>query len=76
MNVQNKTGLITKAVEVNGQPMRVVSHTLSDLVVELGYEDRPVATALNQSFIRKADRADTPINDADRVEILVPMQGG
>ena len=61
---------------VNGQPREVKAQTMAELLVELGYEDVPVATALNRSVIRKADRMKTPLNHGDQIEILVPMQGG
>lgn len=61
---------------VNGQPRDVNAQTMAELVIELGYEDVPVATALNRSVIRKTDRATTPLHHGDQIEILVPMQGG
>jgi sulfur carrier protein len=61
---------------VNGEPTQVTAKTIADLIVECGFEDMPVATALNMAVVRKKDRATTPIKDGDRVEILVPMQGG
>lgn len=65
-----------RRVEINGEARHVSSRTLADLLVELDYGDRPVATAINQEFVRKTDRANTPIKPGDRIEILVPMQGG
>ena len=49
---------------------------MAELLDELGYEDMPVATARNMNVVRKRERADTKLNDGDRIEILVPMQGG
>jgi thiamine biosynthesis protein ThiS len=36
----------------------------------------PVATAVNMTVVRKKDRAQTELKGGDRIEILVPMQGG
>lgn len=65
-----------KQIEINGEVRRVAAGTLSELLVELDYGDRLVATALNQNFVRKVDRATTIIRDGDRIEIVAPMQGG
>jgi sulfur carrier protein len=43
---------------------------------ELDYEGATVATALNQAFVRKAERGTTLLKNGDTVEILVPRQGG
>ena len=61
---------------VNGNETDVAAETFADLLLELGYEDMPVATALNMAVVRKKDRGGVRLKDGDRVEILVPMQGG
>ena len=61
---------------VNGETQTVEAATLADLVERLGFADAVVATALNGSFVTAASRADAPLNQGDRVEILAPMQGG
>jgi len=61
---------------VNGKKLEVSSTTLAALLDELDYEDLPVATALNQTFVRAADRAATPLKAGDAVEIVTPRQGG
>ena len=66
----------TVTVDINGAPTLVYSRTLADLIVELGYADAKVATALNGDFIATAARASTPLHASDRVEILAPRQGG
>jgi sulfur carrier protein len=63
-------------IRVNGKELEVMAATLAALLSELEYEDATVATALNQNFIRKADRLTTNLHDGDAVEILVPKQGG
>ena len=61
---------------VNGNESDVAAETFAELLLELGYEDMPVATALNLSVVRKKDRETVRLKEGDRVEILVPMQGG
>lgn len=61
---------------VNGNETDVAADTFADLLLELGYEDMPVATALNMAVVRKKDRDSVRLKEGDRVEILVPMQGG
>lgn len=61
---------------VNGVERDVNAKTLSELVVEMGYEEVPVATALNQTVVTKRNRDTTKIRPNDRIEILIPMQGG
>lgn len=63
-------------IRVNGKAHEVSATTLAALLAELDYQDKLVATAVNQSFVRAADRPTTPLNPGDAVEILVPRQGG
>jgi sulfur carrier protein len=63
-------------ISVNGEGREVAAATLGRLLDELGYADQPVATALNQQFVRAADRSETPLCDGDAVEIVSPRQGG
>jgi sulfur carrier protein len=61
---------------VNGESVETKAQTIAELLDELGYEDIPVATAKNMSVVRKKERAETKLSEGDRIEILVPMQGG
>jgi sulfur carrier protein len=63
-------------ITLNGQETDVGAATLAALLDEFDYGQGPVATALNQTFVRAADRAATPLKDGDAVEILTPRQGG
>lgn len=63
-------------VHVNGKQHNVAAATLADLLRELDYQDRAVATALNQNFVRRGDRSSTKLKEGDAIEILVPRQGG
>ena len=63
-------------ITVNGTSREVQAATLAALVDELELGTATVATALNQSFVRVADRGTTPLADGDAVEIVSPRQGG
>ncbi len=63
-------------IEVNGKKLDVAAQTLAALLRELDYDDRHIATALNQSFVRRTDRAETVLKEGDRIEIVSPRQGG
>jgi sulfur carrier protein len=61
---------------VNGTSHEVSAETLADALPELGYRDAVVATALNGKFVAAQRRSNTALSEHDRVEIVVPMQGG
>ncbi|TAL77173.1 MAG: sulfur carrier protein ThiS [Beijerinckiaceae bacterium] len=63
-------------IRVNGKELDVGATTLAALLDELEYQDMVVATALNQTFVRAAERSSTHLNAGDAVEILTPKQGG
>lgn len=64
------------SIQVNSNILTCKSTNLAALLVELAYGDSIVATALNGEFVAQNDRADTPIQQGDKIEILAPMQGG
>ncbi|MFU1479143.1 sulfur carrier protein ThiS [Roseovarius sp. C7] len=61
---------------VNASPREVQASTLDAALGELGFEPQATATALNGAFIPRDARAETVLNDGDRLEVLAPMQGG
>jgi sulfur carrier protein len=63
-------------VEVNGKELEVEAKNVEALLYELDLHDTIVATALNQSFIRKLDRAHAVLSEGDQIEIVAPRQGG
>lgn len=63
-------------VVVNGEPVGATAETLAGLLMELGYADRRVATAVNGKFVAGPHRAATRLADGDRIEIVAPRQGG
>jgi sulfur carrier protein len=63
-------------LELNGEWQETQATTLAELLAQMDYGDAPVATARNGQFIRKQDRAATKLQPEDKIEILVPRQGG
>jgi sulfur carrier protein len=63
-------------IHVNGQALEPAARTLLALLIELGYGDARVGTAVNNAFVREKDRSTTMLNDDDAVEIVAPRQGG
>ncbi len=61
---------------VNGEPTATRAASLAELLVELGYAEGEVATALNGAFVPRAARGRTPLTGEDAVEIVTPRQGG
>jgi len=63
-------------LEINGAWQETEAATLAELLTQMDYGDAPVATARNGAFVRKQDRATTTLHPEDKIEILVPRQGG
>lgn len=63
-------------IDLNGVATEIAARILADALAELGYAGGALATALNGRFVPAAARAETPLRDGDRVEVLAPMQGG
>ena len=63
-------------VSVNGELRTTAARTLAELVVEAGFAEAKIATALNGVFVPQAARAERLIAEGDRVEIVSPRQGG
>ncbi len=63
-------------IKLNGESLNVSAATLTDALIELGFGDAKVATAVNEDFIPVSLRANHTLNEGDRLEVLAPMQGG
>lgn len=63
-------------IEVNGEARAVTAGSIAEALVELGFGEARVATALNGDFVPAGLRGETTLKDGDRLEILAPMQGG
>ncbi len=63
-------------VTVNGRRLETSAATLEELLTELGYGERKVATAVNGDFVRATLRGDTRLASGDAIDVVAPMQGG
>lgn len=70
------TATASRDLVVNGEACASAAATLGQLVRELGYGERRIATAVNGQFVAGSERDATPLEDGDRVEIVAPRQGG
>lgn len=76
MSGRPATTVETVRLTINGEACEVRTTSLAAVLVELGYGDRKVATALNGEFVPERKRADTRIKAGDHIEIVAPRQGG
>ena len=63
-------------VMVNGQNRQVNAATLETALLELGFGESKVATALNGDFVPAGRRGSTALKRGDRIEIVSARQGG
>ena len=61
---------------VNGAWRETGAVDLAAALLELGYGEAVVATALNGEFVPAGSRPGARLTDGDRLEVLAPMQGG
>ena len=65
------------AIEVNGEPREVkLGSSVGDLLVDLGFADRPVAVERNRHVVPRAEHPTTTIEDGDRLEVVSFVGGG
>ena len=64
-------------VTVNGEEITIKGLlSLSDLLKQLGYQEKSVAVARNEEHVPRHRFDETCLIDVDSFEILSPMQGG
>jgi sulfur carrier protein len=63
-------------IVLNGATCEITATRLDQALIELGYTDASIATAINGMFVPKSQRPKKVLDDGDRVEIVAPMQGG
>ncbi|MFK7901932.1 MAG: sulfur carrier protein ThiS [Nitratireductor sp.] len=63
-------------LSVNGETKEISATLFEEALIELGFKDAKVATAINGAFISQDARKDVVLKNGDQVEILAPMQGG
>ena len=61
---------------VNGAWRDMEASDLAQALVQLGYGNALVATALNGTFVSAASRPEMRLADGDQLEVLAPMKGG
>lgn len=63
-------------VIVNDRKHDLSAGTLEAVLSALDYRAECVATALNGRFVPRSARADTPVAEGDRIEVVAPREGG
>lgn len=67
----------TITVELNGETKDVeLNFNLAQAIIEWNLSAQQFAIAVNENFIPQSQYANTILQSGDRVELLVPMQGG
>ena len=61
---------------VNGEDKKISNTILHEVLIELGYTGKKLATALNGNFVSIEDRENTALSEGDKIEVLSPQQGG
>ena len=61
---------------VNGEDKEISNSKLHEVLIELGYTGKKLATALNGNFVSIEDRKNTALSEGDKIEVLSPQQGG
>jgi sulfur carrier protein len=56
--------------------MQIEATNLEAALLELGYQDAVVATAVNGEFVPVTLRVQTRLQAGDHIDVLAPMQGG
>lgn len=63
-------------ISINGEPTSTSAETLAVLLVQNGFANATIATAVNATFVSQDQRQNYSLNEGDQIEILAPMQGG
>ncbi len=63
-------------VFVNGDRIRIDTDLLAEIVESLGFADRKVVVAVNETFVAKTEWPSYQVRSEDRLDILSAMQGG
>ncbi|MEM7209988.1 MAG: sulfur carrier protein ThiS [Pseudomonadota bacterium] len=63
-------------ITVNGDETDVQATLLNDVLRECGYMHDRIATAINGDFVHTSARAQTRLQEGDRLEVVAPMSGG
>ena len=72
-----KATVLVAAVLVNGVNFALSAPcSVSDLLAQLGMQDKRVAVSINRSVIPRSRHPEAPVRAGDRIEILEAVGGG
>lgn len=64
-------------LQLNGEKKTLkAGSSITDAINDWQLEDKSFAVAVNEEFIPKSAYADVSLLEGDRIELLIPMQGG
>lgn len=63
-------------VKINGEQISAEGRTVSEILAELGYNEKAVAVELNEKILPKCDYSSAVLRDGDSVEIVRFVGGG
>jgi sulfur carrier protein len=63
-------------ITLNGQDETTLAANVAELLRERGAPEKGVAVAVNGSVVRRADHAQTPVREGDKIEVIRAVQGG
>lgn len=64
-------------IVLNGQTRSLPdTHTVADLIRDLGYENKRIAVERNGDIVPRSQHGATPLADGDQLEIVVAVGGG
>lgn len=63
-------------IRCNDQETQIEATDLESALLELGYQDLVVATALNGEFVPRTRRGTTALHAGDTIDVVAPRQGG
>lgn len=68
--------LAPRQLRLNGEALATAARSLADLLLETGYGDAKVATAVNGTFVPARARASHTLAEGDHIEVVAARQGG
>jgi len=63
-------------IQLNGEERSFSASSLTDLIAELGLEQRMIAIELNLEVVPKSLYGETPLKAGDRIELVHMIGGG
>ncbi|MDP0490722.1 MAG: sulfur carrier protein ThiS [Verrucomicrobiota bacterium JB023] len=63
-------------IVVNGNETETSAKTVRDLLVELGFRDKPVIVEQNKQALLKQELAEAAVAENDRIEVITLAAGG